>query len=256
MEPSSLHNQKSSFLTQQIRLLSSPLQRIPQFNSTLPQSSGSTQLTAKSIDDVVAKVSNKIKSHNKSVFAAQSQRHIVAQIEALYFNEALDDTHTGGDVLEARNELVTIEKDTDLTSTDVPGSLPEELQQAMLSDVSDFGMDEADADRYADLRGQLLALAGQRDAAREKLLRYQRLQELLRPFENAGESVQKNLVTKDGEMSRELERMRMLLARVSGRLGEADTAPGVVGGQRAGEGEVGREGADERLRRAMEGAAG
>lgn len=44
------------------------------------------------------------------------------------------------------------------------------------------------------------------------------MQELLRPF-GEPEKVQENLVTRNGEVEMELERMRMLLARVGGRVG-------------------------------------
>jgi len=40
----------------------------------------------------------------------------------------------------------------------------------------------------------------------------------LAPFENARENVQPNLAGRDGELGRELERMRVLLARVSARI--------------------------------------
>jgi hypothetical protein len=53
------------------------------------------------------------------------------------------------------------------------------------------------------------------------------LQTLLEPFANAQENIQPNLVTRDGELGRELERMRILLARVTGRVEEMKDA-GVV----------------------------
>lgn len=50
---------------------------------------------------------------------------------------------------------------------------------------------------------------------------------LLKPFTNAQENIQPNLVTRDGELGKELERMRILLARVTGRVKEMKDA-GVV----------------------------
>jgi hypothetical protein len=41
---------------------------------------------------------------------------------------------------------------------------------------------------------------------------------MLEPFENATETVQPNLVARDGELEKELEKMRLLVARVSGRV--------------------------------------
>lgn len=50
---------------------------------------------------------------------------------------------------------------------------------------------------------------------------------LLQPFdggatqdESGGSNVQQNLVTRNGDVEKELERMRMLLVRVSGRLAQ------------------------------------
>ena len=89
----------------------------------------------------------------------------------------------------------------------------------MLHDISDLSIDDEQADEYYNLRQRLILLSTKRDAAREKVHRYRKLQDLLRPFENVQEDVQPNLVTKDGELARELERMRVLLARVQGRMG-------------------------------------
>lgn len=49
-----------------------------------------------------------------------------------------------------------------------------------------------------------------------KSAQYKLLRELLQPFENAQESVQPNLVTKDGELFKELEKLKLLMARAGG----------------------------------------
>ncbi len=64
----------------------------------------------------------------------------------------------------------------------------------------------------------LKALNARRTELRERVARYKALKEMLLPFENAKENIQPNLITRDGEMERELERMRMLIARVTGRI--------------------------------------
>lgn len=61
---------------------------------------------------------------------------------------------------------------------------------------------------------------------RRTLERYRAVREALRPFE--GEALQENLIQRDGGVEMELERMRLLLARVRGR---------VEGLERQGEGE-------------------
>lgn len=51
-----------------------------------------------------------------------------------------------------------------------------------------------------------------------KLGQRKALQTLLQPLKGATVTVQPNLVTKGGDLERELGRMRMLMARVAGRL--------------------------------------
>jgi hypothetical protein len=57
-----------------------------------------------------------------------------------------------------------------------------------------------------------------RKQLREKVAGFKMLKELLEPFENPTETVQGNLVVRDGELEKELEKMRMLIARVRGRV--------------------------------------
>ncbi len=81
--------------------------------------------------------------------------------------------------------------------------------------------DEEDEDgraRYQELTETLKDLDERRKAMREKVAGYKRLREMLGPFERATETVQPNLVARDGELEKELEKMRLLIARVRGRV--------------------------------------
>lgn len=77
------------------------------------------------------------------------------------------------------------------------------------------------AKRYSELVGQLQALNAERARAEDNTLRLRHMSELLRPFQSGdeGRGVQENLIARDGEVEKEMERMRMLLARVGARLG-------------------------------------
>ena len=86
----------------------------------------------------------------------------------------------------------------------------------------------AETQRYAALAGDLHALAERKQAAAARVARLRRMRALLEPFTasslsgdggDAGGGVQENLVTRNGEVEAELQRMRMLLARVGGRAG-------------------------------------
>lgn len=48
---------------------------------------------------------------------------------------------------------------------------------------------------------------------------------MLKPFETSQDSVQQNLVTRDGQLGQELERMRVLIARVADRVGQLKERP-------------------------------
>jgi hypothetical protein len=77
---------------------------------------------------------------------------------------------------------------------------------------------------YKILYKRLTSLAERRDQRQLRLARYKHVQALLEPFTNVQENIQPNLVTRDGELGRELERMRVLLARVTGRANEMKNA--------------------------------
>lgn len=60
----------------------------------------------------------------------------------------------------------------------------------------------------------MVELNEKRKAARERVEQYKAAKKLLEPFEGEKDGLQENLVTKNGEVEKELERMRMLMLRV------------------------------------------
>lgn len=95
-----------------------------------------------------------------------------------------------------------------------------------------------EAKRYAELVGRLQGLSTRKVEAEARVKRLRRIKALLEPFNTEEHSVgdpgtdttaagstilvangvQENLVTRDGEMEKELERMRMLLVRVGDKV--------------------------------------
>ena len=67
--------------------------------------------------------------------------------------------------------------------------------------------------RYKQLQARLTKLNEQRQVQQKTLAQYKHLQSFLKPFKNPQENVQPNLVTKDGELNKELDRMMLLVAR-------------------------------------------
>lgn len=74
--------------------------------------------------------------------------------------------------------------------------------------------------RYQHLRERLVGLDQQRQQRQRRLDQLQHLHRLLEPFTNPQKDIQPNLVTRDGELASEIERMRMLVARVGGRIAQ------------------------------------
>ena len=77
-----------------------------------------------------------------------------------------------------------------------------------------------EATRYAETVAQLQALDGKREEVRAHVARLERMKALMAPFEDVAGSVQDSLVTRNGPVELELQKMRMLLARVGGRVGQ------------------------------------
>ena len=71
---------------------------------------------------------------------------------------------------------------------------------------------------YAGRRRRLLELQEERIQAQQRLAQLRQLKELLAPLEDPETNVQPNLVGRDGEVGRELERMRVLLERAAGKV--------------------------------------
>lgn len=83
----------------------------------------------------------------------------------------------------------------------------------------DYGKEsEENLQRYQELRAQLSRYPDLLDALRKKHAYYRRLEQLVVPFENPQESVQPNIVTSTGELGKELERMRLLAARLAAQV--------------------------------------
>jgi hypothetical protein len=75
--------------------------------------------------------------------------------------------------------------------------------------------------QFVQLRHRLVGLDEQRAKLGEKLIRYRQLQAHVSLLRDPKANVQPNLVTKDGDLASELERTRILLARVTGRVGQS-----------------------------------
>jgi hypothetical protein len=206
-----LLNTKSAFLRQQVRLLSQPLAPSASWSTFAPPTT-SGPLPPKQISTALTRVNDKLAAHNKNVYSAPSQRHVAEQLDALYWNQVLEEDG------EADAQSLAVSRDADLTRTEVVDGLPMDLRELQI--YPNQALSGEDAKRYATLRKRLVEAARRRDAQRRRAEGYRGLKKLVEPLESARENVQPNLVTKDGELSRELDRMRVLCARVAAGVGD------------------------------------
>ncbi|KAK5072326.1 hypothetical protein LTR70_010443 [Exophiala xenobiotica] len=234
---STLTSSKSSFVTSQIRLLSQPL-LAPSVN-TLPDAA---------TEKLISAINKKITSHNRLHFGLESQRHVVEQIDGIYWRDVL----AGG--LPVRKAETTVKRDVDFTESGK--AIPKQWEDVVLDErprkrkrkrtedrqrEHHDSVTEAEAEKsmqgsyedterasqeeesqaepqaraYTALREKLHSQTERRDELRRKLGQYKKLRALLTPFDKPQESIQPNLVTRDNkELEAELAKMRVLLARV------------------------------------------
>lgn len=74
--------------------------------------------------------------------------------------------------------------------------------------------------RYQQLRQKLVDHDQKRQQRQQHLEQLQYLQRLLEPYQDPQKDIQPNLITRDGELVQALEKMRMLVARVGGRIAQ------------------------------------
>ncbi|KAH6845105.1 kinetochore Sim4 complex subunit Fta4 [Chaetomium sp. MPI-CAGE-AT-0009] len=254
---------KQSFLTAQTRLLSQPLTPTRAWHDTntsntndAEDSAATPPLPPKAVDDALFKLNHRLQQHARRAYAPQATRHVAEQIEQLYWNAAEAATQRGEEEVgyydggggEGEGEgggggkgLGAVDGDgdgdgdralrvgADLADPAVIAMLPLEWEDA------DSASRPLEARRYAELAGELHALAERQQQAAARVARLRRMRALLQPFtanpdgngdgDGDGDGgrlngVQENLVTRNGEVEAELQRMRMLLVRVAGRVGQ------------------------------------
>ncbi|KIW78764.1 hypothetical protein Z517_08603 [Fonsecaea pedrosoi CBS 271.37] len=218
---------KAAFLRVEVRQLETPLEpsthwRAHGLNPGPESREGRPLLSDKAVQDLVAKVNDKIKQHNRLVFSTQSQRHVAEQIESLLW------ARTSAAAEHAELDTLAIRKDVDLGDSAVISALPHDYAALHIHPDHDTARNEEGGDgregqkdaeeQYARLRGELVTLSRQRDALKARLARYQHLQEMTEPLRDPQENVQPNLVTKHGKLAKELDRTRVILLRIAAQL--------------------------------------
>ncbi|CAJ0540741.1 Ff.00g077020.m01.CDS01 [Fusarium sp. VM40] len=198
---------KQSFLINQTTLLAQPL--TPSHSWQATNDASDEAIPDRVVQDVLHSLNHTIQQHCRRVYAPQASRNIAEQIDSVYTQDA--ERKLGGPA----DTEGGIGRELDLTGSEAIESLPSSWY--LEKDVSDHPMETK---RYADAVHQLSELNDQRKQLRQQVARLKRLQSLVEPLQTAdnGVGIQENLLTRNGPVEKELEKMRFLLARVGGRV--------------------------------------
>ncbi|KAJ5752881.1 hypothetical protein N7520_009798 [Penicillium odoratum] len=196
---------KSAFIWSQVRILSENLEPPEDWRNYAVETEEEA-LPEKVIEDVLHKVNAVTKQHNRVVYSSQAIHHVAHQIASLYWASVSQDIQSRAGL---RNG---VEKTTDLSKHLNILDLPLDLESQ--------GANEEQNERYQRLRDRLTSLDQQRQQKQRRIDQLQHLHRLLEPFKEPQVDIQPNLVTRDGELAQEIEKMRMLVARVNSRISQ------------------------------------
>lgn len=245
---------KQAFVVAQTNLLSQPL--APSRSWHAANDASEQPLPGRLVDDALLSLNQTVLQHCRRVYAPQANRNIAEQISNSYTKEAeriVGDAEDadGGIGRELDLGLWKCQKDTsDFTNksktnqeyhSTVNENAIDTLPQAWTSD-RDTTTYPMEAKRYADTVQQLTTLNEQRKQLRQRVERLRRLQTTIEPLKttDGGHGIQENLLTRNGPVEKELEKMRFLLLRVAGRVDELPKATTTTtdGGGQAATGEI------------------
>ncbi|KAI1736990.1 kinetochore Sim4 complex subunit Fta4 [Xylaria scruposa] len=228
MTPPTIIAHKSTFLATQTLHLSQALAPSPTWHAANERAEDG--LPARVVDDALYRLNHALTQHSRRVYAPQASRLVAEQIEGLFYAETQrvlrGSEDSGGDEDEGA-ERERLRVGADFTTDEAISVLPPTWDVHKPQEATSYPLE---AQRYAELSSTLTTLSTKRQEARERVARLRRMAALLAPFDitsqsspnadSATSSVQENLVTRNGEIERELERMRLLLARVAGRVAQ------------------------------------
>ena len=152
-----------------------------------------------------------LRQHIRSVYSTQTVRAVAEQIDNLYWNAGEPQE---SELQESAEEML-IAQNLDLTCYGNIAKLPQEWPEEDTTDCKPGNDDEVERERYAELRLRLSTLSEKEQDQRRKIIMYKRLLEMLRPFQEPKDNIQPNLVTKDGELGKELEKMKVFMVRLA-----------------------------------------
>ncbi|KAG5803737.1 hypothetical protein H9Q74_004884 [Fusarium xylarioides] len=198
---------KQSFITSQTTFLSQPIAPSRSWQET--NDASDEAIPDRVVQEVLYNLNHTIQQHCRRVYPPQASRSIAEQINDVYTKDA--ERKVGGPT----DTEGGIGRELDLTEDEAIEALPASWH--LEKDINDHPMETK---RYADAVQQLTELNDQRKQLREQVARLKRLHYIVEPLQTDenGAGIQENLLTRNGPVEKELERMRILLARVGGRV--------------------------------------
>ncbi|EKJ67890.1 hypothetical protein NXS19_003286 [Fusarium pseudograminearum] len=198
---------KQTFLANQTTLLAQPLTPSRSWQAT--NDASDEPLTERVVQDVLFNLNHTIQQHCRRVYAPQASRNIAEQIDNVFVQDA--ERKVGGPA----DTEGGIGRGLDLSDKDAIEALPASWH--IEKDVNDH---PEEVKRYAEAVARLAELNDQRKQLREQVARLKHLKTIVEPLQmtDDGAGIQENLLTRNGPVEKELEKMRFLLARVGGRI--------------------------------------
>lgn len=214
--PPTITQLKERFISAQTTLLARPPHPSSTFRASNEQSE--SPLDPRVLAVVTQVVEQLVQDHCRRTYAPQANRALAEQINEGYNLEAerrLERDAEGGE---------GIGKEADLVDPRAIDNLP-----AVWPIEKDVTKHPMEAKRFAEATDRLKTLNNERNEAKQRVERLRRIKTTIEPLQTkeGGVGIQENLITRNGELEKELDKMRTLLVRVAGRVGTLPEAVGV-----------------------------
>ncbi|KAL1891440.1 hypothetical protein Sste5346_007704 [Sporothrix stenoceras] len=167
-------------------------------------SDGGRRIPPKVVDDVLVRTNQLMLLHARRVHTTVAVRHVAEQLDQLYQINRDDLVAGPGN---AGSE--SLGRGADYTSSTAIFGLPSAWDDSQEADTLPL-----EARRYTEQVAQLQALAERRTETATRVRRLRGIASLLESISSEGVPAQRSLITRDGPVEGQLERMRLLLARV------------------------------------------
>ncbi|KAK9372940.1 kinetochore Sim4 complex subunit Fta4 [Lipomyces chichibuensis] len=202
----SVYDAKREFVDSQARIFAVPLRPSVRWMRQHPNAAQSP-----AIERVLRQLHILQRKHVRKVYSSQALQHVALQIDGFHRNRNTTAIAPLVVVAAVSEQQAVLRGETELSEPEFIQALPEFWPEAATED-------SALTEKYSVLRDQIFALSSALTSARRRRAHAAELHSLVSLFRNPAQTVQPNLVARDGSIEQELTRMRVLLARLATRL--------------------------------------